>query len=60
MAKTPDNPIDQTRDGSYQVQGPSVTVTPAPVDKSGPTGPPPTWRRVGSPIMVGVDPAPGT
>jgi hypothetical protein len=56
---TPDNPIDHTRDGNYQVRNPTITVTPAESAKQRPA-PAPTWRQVGEPNVVSVENPPGT
>jgi hypothetical protein len=60
MPSSTDSPIDHTRDGYYQVNNPTVTVTPAPADQP---GPPPSSReadQVGEPSFIGNTNPPGT
>jgi hypothetical protein len=60
MAKNPDNPVDSTRDGSYSIQGPTVSVGGVPGEPPARPAPATVWRQVGEPVVTGIEPAPGT
>lgn len=53
---------DQIRDGGhFALHNPTVAISDPPGVETPPAQPPaPTWQQVGKPILVNVEPAPGT